>query len=157
MQSIVLKEPYAPRPIRFLELWEPDGWRIKVYGIAYRRERPDPELVEAAKKVARERLSGAAADRHYGVGFLGVHQGRGADWVFVDWWADENELHQHVYISPPGHPEELVEVTATGVIACVWDLRVMCFERGAWVEQVLANPAGPDVEGYLACRLNEDA
>lgn len=49
------------------------------------------------------------------------------------------------------------EVTATGVIACVWDLRVICFERGAWVEQVLANPTGPDVERYLACRLSEDA
>jgi hypothetical protein len=30
-----LQEPHATRPIRFLELWQESGWRLKVYGIAY--------------------------------------------------------------------------------------------------------------------------
>jgi hypothetical protein len=29
-----LVEPYQKRPIRFLELWEQDGWRLKVYSLA---------------------------------------------------------------------------------------------------------------------------
>ena len=29
-------------------------------------------------------------------------------------------------------------------------------ERQAWVDTVLANPAGPDIEAYLACRFNGD-
>jgi hypothetical protein len=47
-------------------------------------------------------------------------------------------------------------VTPTGLIACTWDLRVLSFEGDAWVEAVLANPSGPDMEEYLARTLNED-
>ncbi len=150
-----LQEPYQARPIRFLELWRESGWRLKVYGIAYQRPLPRPELIEAAKAVVRPHLL-EALPKCYGVGFLGVHDGRGANFVFLDFWADENELHHHVYVSPTDKPAQLEYVTPTGLAACVWDLRVLCFERQAWIDAVLANPTGPDLERYLACRLNED-
>jgi hypothetical protein len=35
--NIVLKEPYQPRTIGFIELLSLDGWRLKVYGISYKR------------------------------------------------------------------------------------------------------------------------
>ncbi len=158
MAELSLQEAYDVRPIRALGLWSEAEWTLKVYGIAYGRERPREELVEAAKQVARERLSNATNNvNHYGVGFLGVHDGRGANFVFVDYWADENELHHHVYVSPSEDPASLAYVTPTGLIACAWDLRVLSFERDAWVEAVLANPSGPDVEAYLGRTLNEDA
>lgn len=62
-----------------------------------------------------------------------------------------------MYVSLCDNPQLLKYMTPTGLIACVWDLRVMWFEREAWVETVLANPAGPDIEQYLLRRLNEDA
>jgi hypothetical protein len=41
--------------------------------------RPREELVEAAKEIARKRLTNSTnSDNHYGVGFLGVHDGRGS-------------------------------------------------------------------------------
>jgi hypothetical protein len=154
---MVLQEPYQPRPIRFLEIWPESGWRLKVYGLAYQRPLPRPELIEAAKNIAHARLLEIPATlNHYRVGFLGIHDGRGANFVFVDFWANENELHHHVYVSPTDRPGQLEYVTPTGLTACVWDLRVMCFERQAWFEAVLTNAAGPDLEKYLACRLNED-
>jgi len=149
--------PYEQRPIRFLELWLHAGWRIKVYGIAHGRPTPRPELVEAAKAAASQRLDAVAkSQRHYSVGFLGVHDGRTAHFVFVDWWADENELHHHVYVSPTEDPARLSYVTPTGLAACVWDLRVMAFERQAWVETVLKRAHDPDFKAYLRERLNED-
>lgn len=154
---VKLQEPYQTRPIRFLELWPEAEWRMKMYGIAYQRPLPRSELLEAAKRITRPHLVTVNSQTHYGVGFLGVHDGRGANFVFVDYWADENELHHHVHVSPSDKPEALEYVTPTGLVACVWDLRVMCFERQAWVETVLANPSGPDVEQYLLRRLNEDA
>jgi hypothetical protein len=48
--TIQFPAPYKARPIRFLELWEHEGWRVKVYGIAAAAERPSQELVEAIKK-----------------------------------------------------------------------------------------------------------
>ena len=154
---IQLREPYQARPIRCMELWQIAGWRIKVYGIAYQRPSPRQALLAAAKTVALPHLSQAAEKHnHYGVGFLGVHDGRGANFVFLDYWADENELHHHVYVSPTDQPAQMEYITPTGLTACVWDLRVMCFERQAWLETVLANPAGPDIDAYLARQLNED-
>jgi hypothetical protein len=38
----------------------------------------------------------------------------------------------------------------------VWELGAIDFERRAWLEDVLANPEGPDVERYLAREYNED-
>ena len=158
MNKVRLREAYAPRPVRFLELWEAAGWRLKVYGIAYGRALPRAELVAAAKKVAEERLreSAAGGAETYGVGFLGVHDGRTANFVFVDWWAEENELHHHVYVSPTDSPGALEYVTPTGLAACVWDLRVLGFERQAWLDTVLRNPDGPDLEAYLLRRLEEE-
>lgn len=152
-----LQEPYDTRPIRFLERWHQSEWTLKVYGIAYGRQRPRAELVEAAKEISRLHLTGSSSNyNHYGVGFLGVHDGRGANFVFLDYWADENELHHHVYVSSSDDPTSLEEISATSLIACAWDLRVLSFEREAWVATVLANPSGPNLEAYLARTLNED-
>jgi hypothetical protein len=148
-----LSEPYTARPIRPLGIFEHEAWRLKLYGIAYWGDRPPHALVDAAGACARRVLPALSAGR-YGCGFLGVHAGRGHDFVFVDWWEDENELHHHVFIAPNGEPEKLEEATASGVCACVWDLAVICFERQAWVENVLTNPEGPDLEGYMRRRLD---
>ncbi|MCA1566877.1 MAG: isochorismatase [Acidobacteria bacterium] len=153
-----LREPYEPRPIRFLEEWQDTGWRMKIYGIAYRRPTPRAELVETAKRIAWQCLPFPPdEDGRYGVGFIGVHDGRGANFVFVDWWADENELHHHVFAAPSEELKDLPEITATGLSVCVWDLRVQCFEREAWLEAVLANSRGADLADYMRRRLNEDA
>ncbi|MGH0029308.1 MAG: isochorismatase [Myxococcota bacterium] len=152
-----LSESYRARPIRFLGLWEIDGWRLKAYGITYAGERPDRVLVEAARRVAAERLAESGGKtRHYGVGFAGIHQGKTGNFVFVDWWADENELHHHVYVSASETPEELRYMTPSGLAACTWDLHLIGHERDAWVRHVLRKSDAPDLDAYLEERLNAD-
>jgi hypothetical protein len=56
MPLMRLEAPYRPRPIRLLRLADLGGWRVKVYGISAHRERPDPTFLEAAERLARERL-----------------------------------------------------------------------------------------------------
>ena len=146
---------YEPRSIRFLDLWRVDEWRIKLYGIAYARTMPRPELVTAAKTIAMQQLRSLPGDlRHYHLGFLGVHDGRTSNFVFLDFWADENELHHHAFVSPTAHPDQFTNVTATGLSACVWDLRLQAFERDAWVAHVLQQCTTPDLDGYLATTLD---
>jgi hypothetical protein len=153
--SIQLQEPYRPRPIRCLEVWEKRGWRLKVYGIAYEREEPRRELIAAAKELTGAVLPGpAVSDARYGLGFVGVHDGRGENLVFVDWWQDENELHHHVFVSPSDRPAELRPVGPDRLMACVWDLAVICKEREAWVRHVFGRQEGPDVEAYLSDTLD---
>lgn len=154
---IPLSGPYRPRPIRFVELWECDGWRVKVYGISARGEQPPTPLIEAAKALARERLPRpAVTDERYGLATLIVHAGADGDYVLVDWWFGENMLQHHVYAGPQDAPERLAYVTPEGVGCCVWELAVLGFERQAWIDAILAQPAAPRIDEYLARRLNAD-
>lgn len=149
-----MREPYRPRPVigRGVETFA--GWRIKVYGIAYGREEPRDALVEAARAVVPGRLPRPPeTETRYGVGFLGIHDGYGGNFVFVDWWERENELHHHVFFSSSDRPAALRPARDGDPIACVWDLTVVSHERDAWVRHVLAAPAAPDLDAYLADQL----
>lgn len=156
-RKLKLKNEYRPRPVHFLELFECGPWRVKLYGLAAEHKRLLPELVKAAKELARTVLpSGAEASDAYGVGFAGVHCGLDSNFIFIDWWANENELHHHVFTSSLEKPLE-INRAPEGIAACVFDLQVIWFERNAWVEKVLANPRGPDIEAYLERVLSDQA
>jgi len=150
-------QEYNQRPIRYLGLWEIGGLKLKAYGITCGQIRLEQKLIDAALRVAQERIAASARNtNHYGVGFVGIHQGETGDFVFVDWWADENELHHHVYVSPSGKPDDLEYKTPTGLSACVWDLYLIGHERDAWVNHVLKKNRAPDLDGYLNEILNDD-
>jgi hypothetical protein len=85
-----------------------------------------------------------------------VHQGRALNFVFVDWWAQENELHHHVWFSPQSEPAALRASRPEDPIACAWDLGVIAFEREAWIRHVLDTPGAPGLDAYLADRLDAD-
>jgi hypothetical protein len=153
--TIELRERYRTRSIRSLGLWEPGGWRLKVYGIAYEGDTPREGLVEAVKRRAMEVLPAQpTGDGRYGVGFIGAHDGRAGCFGFLDWWADENELHHRAFNGPWDSPDAIAPVKSDGSIACAWDIAVIAFERQAWVDTVLANPRGPSLETYLGQRMN---
>jgi hypothetical protein len=148
-------EPYAARTIRFLELWEEAGWRVKVYGIAFRDDGPPAEMVEVARELARDCLPRpAATETRYGVGFMGVHEGRGANLVFVDWWSHENELRHHVFTAPGTQPLDFQDMTGRGLAGCVWDLAVMGFERQAWISSMLVGAESSGLDTYLKSRFD---
>lgn len=149
-------ETYRERPVRCEGVLEAGGWRLKVYGIAYRGERPRPEVVAAAKEAALPALPQppTTGDR-YGVGFLIVHDGRDGCWCLLDWWGGEDILFHRLFAAPSDRPREMGPVTDFKT-ACVWELAVWDFERKAWIDAVLANPAGPDLDRYLGAQLNAD-
>lgn len=155
--AITLSAPYRPRPIRFLDLWDIRGVRLKVYSIAAAGGTARQALVEAARAAVEEHLRDRPTRQaHYGVGFVGVHDGRTENQVFLDRWVNDNELLHDYWVSPVDRPAMLARPGADHNSVCVWDLAVQCFERGAWLECVLADPRGPDLEAYLARRMHAD-
>ena len=156
MATVKQMEPYLARSFRFIELFSTDGWRMKLYGIAYDGELPRASLLAAGKKIAREQLAKETAN-NYGVGFIGVHDGRGAAFVFVDFWGNENELFHRVFLSRDNDPGKLAPAKAADSSVCVWDLHLQSFERAAWITHVLRKPDTPDFEGYLSEHLHENA
>jgi hypothetical protein len=158
MHSVIkLAEPYAARSVRLLDILNVDAWRLKLYGITYRGERPVQALVDAAVAATHKQLPRpAVTDDRYGVGFVGAHDGRGANFVFVDWWENEDELHHHTWLSSKNEPSRLRPTGPDDLTACAWDLALIAHERAAWVQHVLARPQGPDLDAYLATRLNSE-
>jgi hypothetical protein len=146
-------ERYQRREVRLLERRRVGGWQMKLYGISYAAVVPDPRLVAAALRLAAGVLpEPPVTATRYGVGFMGVHEGRGSNLVFVDWWARENELHHHAWASPEGEFQHFEYITPAGLAACVWDLAIIGFERQAWIDAVLA-PPNPDFTRYLTAAL----
>ena len=155
--QLQIGHPFRPRPVDFIELWEWGAWRMKVYGLHAEHQRLLPELLARAKELAARTLPESPAQANaYGVGFIGVHAGRDANFVFVDWWSNENELNHHVFTSSLDEPLQLGPAP-NGLAACVFDLQVIWFERNAWIDRVLANPRGPDLEAYLKRVISDQA
>jgi hypothetical protein len=138
--------------LRYLTTVDVDGWKIKVYGIAADGQ-PRAELVRAA----RNRAAAALPDRPdqegaFGVGFLIVRDGPERCLALVDWWMHVDELYQRVFAAPGDRPQALAPQLTAG-IGGVCELEVTAHERQAWLRHVLDNPAGWDIDGYLADTL----
>ena len=155
--ALLNRRPYRPRPLRFIRRQDIGDWRMKVYGIAAEVGREArPALVEATVDLARRVLPQPALDdERTGIGFVIAHDARAASIAIVYWWQSENELHQRSFVGPLDDPARMERI-AHPAAGCVWELGIIDFERRAWIEDVLANPAGPDLERYLGRRFDAD-
>ena len=158
--TIHLKSPYKTRPVRFLHLAEHAGWRIKLYGIRY-ADNPevtqvDQHIIELASKAMLAQLpQPAVTGSRYGVGFLIIHQGQDRNWLLLDWWYDQEIIKQLLFSSPVDAADQ-VTPAESDLMACTWELAVHGFERQAWIDHVLNNPNGPDLDAYLNQQFNKD-
>jgi hypothetical protein len=123
-------------------------WRLKVYGLARPEHGVRDELIETTRALAAESLPDVD-DAHHGAAFAIAHDAR---WpiALIYWWEAENELHSAIYAG--AEPSDLAPAGPTAM-GCVWELGVVEFERRAWIEDVIGNPAGPDLDGYMARRF----
>lgn len=148
---------YKKRSVRFLELWEWNGWRIKIYGISVNGEVLQDVLIEKARQIARRRLPLPAVENdRYGIGFLVVHEGQDGDFIFVDWWWGQDIVQHHLYGAAKGENQKFKYQDPPGAGFCVWELAVFWFEREAWVKHILKKSEKPDFQSYLEERLNAD-
>ncbi len=148
---------YRPRQIRFVQLVEESGWRLKLYTILHGDRQPIAELTTAAIETALASLPQPAVDpNRYGVGVLSVHRGSSYDFVTVSHWCYETELRSHTFMRPSSGSYLLEPVSPSELSIDVWDLRLLAFERDAWVDTVLRD--GTDaVPAYLEQQLTEES
>lgn len=152
---------YRPSHLRHVETVEIRGWRMKVYGIALQGRTCGPALLAASLAWAEAALPARdPADPFSGYDFVVAHDAAVLDIALVYWWESENELHQRGFAGakPDGWQSDgstlaPIPYQAAG---CVWEIGVIDFERRAWLADVLANPAGPDIDLYLGRKLAAD-
>jgi hypothetical protein len=138
-------------------MWEINGWKLKVYGISATRDLSDKDtvaavMIERGRQIAESVFARNPTTNSYGLGYVIFHEGRLANWLLLDWWADEIQIRHHLYRSDSATPAGFERVTSD-LIACIWELRLIAFEREAWIETMLKSPDRPDVQRYLAARL----
>jgi hypothetical protein len=148
--------PYRPRPVRFVELWSPDEWQVKIYSIVEKGEFVDDPYVLKAKEIAIETLGKRSPETHHGCAFVTIHIASMFNQIIVDWWAKENELRHLVFKADQKAPDNFANITCSGEAFCVWELKVIGFERDAWIEHVLERDP-PSIDNYLTARLNTTA
>ena len=150
--------PYHQRRISFLEEWRNGDWVFKIYGLTPIDEQGHAaaitaDLIDAAKAVAVRSMSESprAADAQR-VGYIIVHQGGGPNWITITWWRGWFVLYHELHEAKAAAPLDFVQ-PREGSVACVWELRIIEFERTAWVDHALR---GEGIGAYLSARLNED-
>lgn len=145
--------PYQPRPLTFLGVREVRGYRLKVYSIVYGDAPFRADLFEdGLARAAAELPQPAVVGGRPGVGFAVLHQGRTGNYAVLGWWDNENELPLRVFVTGP----DGWRPAAGGESVCVWDLRVVWWEREAYVGTVLSGGAD-GIETYLGCAAMGEA
>ena len=136
---------YRPRPLAFLGIESASGYRLKTYSIRHDDSPFDRDRFRDGWELALAALPWpAVGEGRPGVGFAILHRGRTGDYLILCWWDRENELPTRVFVRDDSGWRPAVG----GESFCAWDLRVMWWEREAYVGTVLAGRAD-GVEAYL--------
>jgi hypothetical protein len=148
--------PYEPRRFADLGTLTERRWALKLYGIHHDLTRDkagliDPAVLRSGQIHVRSLLTEAdAVGAHHHVGFAILHQGKRANWLLTHWWIHHDICCQIVSSSPRDDSARFARVTGP-LMACVWELIVVDFERRAWISTALRTK--PDFHKYLADRL----
>jgi hypothetical protein len=150
--------PYKARPIRFLEVYALQHWKIKIYSISVRHTLVDAEHIENAKQQLQVWLEGSKLYplETYKIATLILHETKEGCFAIINWWIDENMLQQFVYLASNEQPTEFKIYSNNGMFVCVWEMEVLWFEKNAWVKNILMKVDNPDVEAYLNEHFNTD-
>ena len=143
-----LAHAYRERRGRFVSDERFGDWRLKLYGLADPEKGVRDELLAATRELAQRSVP--PVHEAYGAGFAIAHDAA-FPIALIYWWQGTNELHQRVYAGSAIDDLSAVTLTPAG---CVYELAIVEFERRAWVDDVIGNPDGPDLERYLSRRFD---
>ncbi|MBZ5521882.1 MAG: hypothetical protein LAP21_06540 [Acidobacteriia bacterium] len=132
---------YLPRWVEAKGIIALNGHRLKPYSMHIsanesKRVLSNHELQELLRKC----LKPPADPMDHGVGFVIVHYARDGDYLLVSRWYGGNMLkHELFRISHTRQGWRAVPLRSTNIVACVWELQVITFERQAWVYTAMAH------------------
>ncbi len=144
---------YKERSIGFIEIWNFEQWRIKIYKICEEEFYWNEDYLDIAKSIAQKELL-KISDHNYKIGFIVIHIAKMFNQIILDWWANENELRHLVFKASADKPAVFENITSTGEAFCIWELRVIEHERHAWIKNVLKNSERPHFADYCSEVLN---
>lgn len=146
---------FTPRPIRFIEIFKVNNWKIKIYSICYDNVKVATTNIDLAKQNLDKWLAKSTDYdlENYKIATLILHEFDGDCYAIINWWTDENMLQHFVYLSDNKDIINYKLYSEKGIITCVWELEILWHERNSWINHILKNEK-PDFESYLNEQLN---
>ncbi|ACT08473.1 conserved hypothetical protein [Dickeya chrysanthemi Ech1591] len=141
---------YQKRSVEFLGVLSVGRDKLKVY---YLKSQKQPHQVPSREMQQAWLEQGIGVDdfpSDHHVGFAIFHHADDGVYLLISTWCDANMMRHRVFsIDDAG---KLHSLEQTKIIACVWELEVMFYERNAWITQVMVSEMlEPDnVQRYLA-------
>ncbi|TPW28389.1 hypothetical protein [Pararhizobium mangrovi] len=142
---------YAPREASFLRMIDTPSGTIKLNGIGCEGiDTLDAVTIDDAERTIRGSGDGSEPTDHYGAGFAILHRGEEALWLLSSWWRSGGIATEDLWRADLSSRSSRFHAVEEKVMACVWELGVIDFERRAWIETAMA---GRPIPEYLAARL----
>jgi hypothetical protein len=130
---------YVPRKAKPRSVITVNGYRLKPYEIyfdeAVKGRIEDDEL----QGIISPCLPVSADPLDHGIGFVMVHFARDGNYLLLSRWYGGNMLKHDLFElkqTPAGW--QMISLESTGIVACVWELQVITFERQTWVCTAMA-------------------
>jgi len=130
---------YVPRRVKPRPVVSVNGYRLKPYEIYYAEDGKirlqEPDL----KSLISQCLPASDDPLNHGVGFVMVHFARDGQYLLLSRWYGGNMLKHDLFeIKQMADGWQSTSLKSTGIVACVWELQVVTFERQAWVNTAMA-------------------
>ncbi|MBX8799922.1 hypothetical protein [Pseudochrobactrum asaccharolyticum] len=128
---------YSPRSAWFGQVITCGSAQIKLNLISAQSDSLTADKITAAA----QQISAAAGDFSayalHDAGFAILHEGEEALWLLLHQWIDGGICTQHLWRSDLTGAVSFRPAPAH-LMACVWELAIIDFERRAWIETVMA-------------------
>jgi hypothetical protein len=146
---------YQQRKIAFLELHSIDDWTFKIYSICKEESVFDSSIFENVKGQISNwiEVNFNVELPTQKIGFVIIHQAREGVFVILNWWVDQVMLQSHVFFSDFQDLYLFKPYKYSNIIACIWELEIMNFEKNAWVESVLKQDDENSISSYLSRKI----
>ena len=143
---------YTPRKVRARPVIFVNGYRLKPYEIYLSEQEQFRLSDEQLLSMASQCLPASDDPLEHGIGFLMAHFARDGNYLLVSRWYGGNMLKHDLFEFTQGADGwQISSLRSTGIVACVWELQVISFERQAWVCTAMAKGG---TESSFAMYLN---
>jgi hypothetical protein len=143
---------YFPRWVEAGKLIALNGYRLKSYAMFLSQQAPKEVLSDSdLENLLKKCLAPSTDPLDHGIGFVLVHYARDGNYLLASRWYGGNMLKHELFVlshtAQGWHAEPLV---STNIVACVWELQVITFERQAWVSTAMTRGGTEDsFESYF--------
>jgi hypothetical protein len=144
---------YEPRQVEYLAPIVVDAVQLKRYELRCSQKSAVASLSDTQWLSL---LSGSIAlhddAREHKVGFAMLHRAADGDYLLVSRWYGGNMLkHEAFTLHSEQEQWNRESLKDTSIIACVWELVIVSFERDAWVRTAMSRDldAGLKISAYM--------